>query len=152
MKTLLIALLFPLTASAQIDWKREILPLTCFFVAGTLEGTAETLKWHYWEFEAMHPNANADLWNPQLSWTRKYKGGNPANGPAYFGSTTFLAWTTDPYHAMRTSKNVLLMTGLLLTPDLKGQKWYIYLLKAAMYTAAYTSGFHLTYSLLYNSK
>jgi len=144
-----IVLLCSTNATAQINWKREILPSICFFVAGTMEGAAETLKWHPQEFQKRFPNANMDYWNPELSWPNKYKNGDPAQGPAYFGSTTFLAWTTDGYHLARTVRTTSVMVGILLTPDIKGQKWYIYLAKAAIYSAAYTAGFHLTYTLIF---
>lgn len=37
-------------------------------------------------------------WEPSLSSQNKYKGGKKENGPKFFGSTTFLAWTTDAWH------------------------------------------------------
>ena len=144
-----IILLSSLTATAQINWKREIAPMACFFVAGALEGQAETLKWHPEEFAKALPGADITWWNPELSWPNKYKNGDPQQGPAYFGSTTFLAWTTDGYHATRTLKNVTGLVGILLTPDMKGQRWYIYLAKAALYSISYSAGFHLTYSLIF---
>jgi hypothetical protein len=151
-KTVLLLFLvqfMQLTSIAQIDWKREILPLCAFFGAGLCEGTAETLKWHPHEFQQVFPDANMEWWNPELSWPNKYKNGDPAQGPAYFGSTTFLAWSTDGYHLARSIRSAMIMTGVLLTPDLKGQRWYIYIAKAVMYSVAYTSGFHLSYSLIF---
>lgn len=137
------------TCFAQIDWKREILPISCLFVAGAMEGTAETLKWHYHKFERVHPNANADYFDPSRSWVNKYQNGDPLQGPKHFGSTTFLVWTTDGYHLARTMRSTLILSAILTAPDLKGQRWWVYLAKAAMYTAAYTAGFHLTYTLIY---
>lgn len=151
MRYLLTTLFFflCLTAYSQINWKRELVPISFFFVAGSFEGTAETLKWHYDKFEKRFSNSNSKYWNPEESWTRKYKDGNPINGPAYFGSTTFLVWTTDGYHLSRTTKNTLLLVGMLFTPDLKGQRWWVYLVKASVYSASYMLGFHLTYSLIF---
>jgi len=143
---LLLMCLWSLEVCGQIDWKREIKPFSAFFLAGVAEGTAETLKWHYNQFPE---SANPDYWNPELSWTRKYKNGDSAQGEAFFGSTTFLVWTTDGYHLARTVRNVSAMFGILLTPDMKGQRWYIYVIKAMMYSVAYTSGFHLSYSLIF---
>jgi len=131
--------------TAKIDFKREILPICAFFGAGVSEGTAEALKWHY---EATGFK-NDKYWNPEISWRNKYKNGNTAQGAAFFGSTTFLVWTTDGYHLARSIRSAMIMTGVLLTPDLKGQRWYIYIAKAVMYSVAYTSGFHLSYSLIF---
>jgi hypothetical protein len=144
-----IFFLAPGFGRAQIQWKREIAPSLCLFVAGALEGQAETLKWAPDQFQKRFPGANMNYWNPELSWSNKYKNGNPSKGAAYFGSTTFLAWTTDGYHLTRSMKNVISLTGILITVDMKGQKWYVYLIKSALYSVAYASGFHITYSLIY---
>jgi hypothetical protein len=147
--TTLLLCLLACSATAQINWRREIAPLACFFTAGALEGQAETLKWHPHEFQKRFPGADMNWWNPELSWPNKYRNGDPQQGPAYFGSTTFLACSTDGYHMSRSTKNVIGLTGIILTPDIKGQRWYIYLIKAAMYSVAYTAGFHVTYTLFY---
>lgn len=135
---------------AQIDWKREILPNTAFFLAGSMDGLAENLKFHYWEFQEKHPNANPQYWNPAISYTNKYANGNSQAGPAFPFSTTTLVWLTDGYHLMRFNKLMLFTAGILLTPDIRGQRWYVYLAKAAMYSLAYSAGFHLTYSIIYS--
>ncbi len=36
--------------------------------------------------------------NPEESWRNKYKNRDPKQGPAFFGSTTFLCWLTDAWH------------------------------------------------------
>jgi hypothetical protein len=41
---------------------------------------------------------NQQYWNPVLSCRNKYKNGNKEEGPKFFGSTTFLVWTTDAWH------------------------------------------------------
>jgi hypothetical protein len=150
MKALLIitALLTTISGKAQFSLKKELPSMVCFFGAGFFEGTAETLQFHYSEFENK-TEANADFWNPELSWRNKYKGGLPENGAKHFGSTTFLAWTTDGYHLMRTSRNVSAMVGILITPRDK-LKWHGYLLKALCYSLAYQAGFHLSYTLIYS--
>lgn len=52
-----------------------------------------------------HPGASDQYWNPNQSWTNKYKNGDPNQGPDYFGSTTFLVGLTDGYHSMGTVRN-----------------------------------------------
>jgi len=117
-------------------------------MAGSFEGTAESLKWHYDQFENTFPEANNEYWNPELSWRNKYKNGDPVQGPAYFGSTTFLAWTTDGYHLMRTSRNVMLGATLFLTPRCEFD-WRRMLLRVVVYSLSYQAGFHLTYTLIF---
>jgi Flp pilus assembly protein TadB len=36
--------------------------------------------------------------DPSISWSNKYKNNDPKKGPLFFGSTTFLVWTTDAWH------------------------------------------------------
>jgi hypothetical protein len=43
-----------------------------------------------------------DFTNPQKSWVNKYKFNNPTLGPKFFGSKTFLVWTTDLWHLSKT--------------------------------------------------
>ena len=38
------------------------------------------------------------FWNKHKSWVNKWKGGNPANGEKFPGSSTFLVWLTDAWH------------------------------------------------------
>ena len=148
MKTLLL-LLLPFTAFGQINWKAEIAPCAALIFAGAADGTAESVKWHYHEqFSTTVPGNDPDYWNPDISWKNKYRDGTPESGPAYFGSTTFLAWTTDGYHLMRTTRNLMVTTAILLAPKQK-QKWHSYLIKAAMYTLSYQLGFHLTYTFIF---
>jgi hypothetical protein len=40
--------------------------------------------------------------NPKVSWKNKYKNLDKAQGPKFFGSTTFLVWTTDFWHLCKT--------------------------------------------------
>ena len=148
MTTFLLVSLF----SFSQDWweleKRDIFGASTMIFAGAFEGTAETLKWHYDEFENTFPDTDPDYWNPEISWRNKYKNGEPTQGAKHFGSTTFLAWTTDGYHLMRTSRNLMVGATLFLTPK-KDFDWRNMLLRVACYTMAYQAGFHLTYTFLF---
>jgi hypothetical protein len=135
----------------KIDFnlKKEYPSIITSLLAGALEGTAETLKWHYSDFAEAFPKANKQFWNPQYSWDNKYKNGQKELGPKFFGANTFLVWTTDGYHAMRFSRNVLLTTTLALHPMHKKKKWYSYAFDLAVHTLAFQVGFHSTYSLAF---
>ena len=39
---------------------------------------------------------------PALSWQNKWKNGNRKQGERFFGSSTFLVWTTDAWHLFKT--------------------------------------------------
>lgn len=118
------------------------------FLGGAFEGTAETLKFHYYKFEKHFPNANDNYWDSNKSWLNKYQNNQYGQGQKYFGSTTFLAWTTDGYHLMRTARNASFMAAIVLKKH-KKQKWYWYLAEGAGHLLAYQAGFHLTYSVIY---
>lgn len=61
-------------------------------------GLHETLNYHYYLFAKMFPHADQLYWDPFYSWRNKYEGGDPVNGPRFFGSTTFLVALTDAKH------------------------------------------------------
>jgi hypothetical protein len=86
--------------------KPYIVPCTSMFLSGALDGTIETLSFHYCNgFKSVFPNANDQFWNAAVSWTNKYKNGCPLEGPKFTGSTTYLVSLTDAYHALRTARN-----------------------------------------------
>jgi hypothetical protein len=40
--------------------------------------------------------------NPEFSWQNKWKNGDRKQGELFFGSSTFLVWTTDAWHLFKT--------------------------------------------------
>ena len=40
--------------------------------------------------------------DPEISWKNKYKNNIPKRGEKFFGSSTFLVWTTDLWHLAKT--------------------------------------------------
>lgn len=139
----------PLISLSQIDLKKELPSISTVFLAGMCEGGAETLKFHYYKVKNKYPNLNETYWNPEVSWTNKYKNGDVKQGPRFFGSTTFLVWTTDGYHMLRTSRNIFFITTLTLNKNKDKKKWYDYLIKIGTHTLAYQAGFHTTYTLMF---
>lgn len=130
--------------SGKFEWRKELAPVITMFLAGAANGVAEDLQFHYGEFENTFPNANPEFWNPDLSWRNKYLNGDPGQGPAYFGSTTFLASTTDGYHAAVAARTFLLTTTICISPERRG--WKPFLKRTLLYTASYAAGFELMYA------
>lgn len=62
-------------------------------LAGVCKAVKDTLCFHF--NKSVFSNLNAKYWNPNISWTNKYKDWKT---PKFFGSTTFLVWLTDAWH------------------------------------------------------
>ena len=58
-------------------------------------------------------------WNKNNSSKYKYKNGDSKQGPKFFGSTTFLVWTTDGWHFFQMIYlNCLIFSLLLWEPQI----------------------------------
>lgn len=148
MVRIILCLLISVNSFSQINIKRELPTLISSYIAGASEGTAEILKWHYDRFDKRFPNANQNYWNPKYSGDNKYRDGLGMNGPKYFGSTTFLVWTTDGYHLTRFMRNNMFITTLILHPKEK-RNWKYVALDALLHTVAFQIGFHTTYGIIF---
>lgn len=136
-------------AQAQYEWKSKLPTFGLFFVSGAGDGLAEKLKHHYWEFKAQFPNANDQVWNPNLSWVNKWKVDENGNviyplQERYWGSSTVFSGLTDPYHGARTISRSTATVGTVIWIGRK-QKWWHYLVDAAAITASRNIGFHTIY-------
>jgi len=117
------------------------------YASGVLDGLSETLIWHYPAFQRVHPNADPLYWNPYQSWVNKYKNGDPAQGAAFPGSTTWLAWSTDGYHASRTGSRFFLFGSITISVFEKRRKWWTYPAEFIAGGLIRSAGFHSSYSL-----
>jgi len=146
--TLIILFLFPIFLFGQqrqkLKFSEEFAPVITMFMAGAFNGVSQDLLFHYNEFESTFPTANAQFWNPELSWTNKYKNGDPLQGAKFPGSTTIFVGTTDGYHAMLSSRDIMIVTTISISS--KSRSWKHFFKKTALYTIAYGIGFELTYS------
>ena len=144
MRSFLIILLFPVICHSQVYTKQELKNLvftsTLCGVSGAFDGTAEYLKFHC--------TSTSHYWNPALSWTNKWKNGDPAQGERFWQSSRALVWTTDGYHLMRMGRNVFAMGAIVVHLGEK-REWYKYLIDFAVNYLAYTVGFTITYDLIF---
>ena len=69
---ILIILFTLLTLKCNAQIKKYIVPASLVFVAGGFEGAMDGLQFHYDK-----PN---QFWNPDISWTNKYKNNDPFQG------------------------------------------------------------------------
>lgn len=147
---LLLVLLCSLSAFGQkYSWKRALPGMACSFVAGNANGIHETINYHYDRFEAVFPTANAQYWNPGVSWTNKYKDGNPALGARFPGSTSLLVFSTDANHLANNIHRAGLISGTCFATIGDRRPWWHYAINIGANYLAYEAGFHLQYSLIF---
>lgn len=141
--------LLPSVLWGQLFTKNDIAPLTCTFVAGAADGLAETLRYHYPQFKAIHPNANDQYWNPSLGWKNKYMDyDNDDLRERFLFSSTALVSLTDGFHMTRMVRN----TGIKAAIVFKiGEKitWRSAAKDMVLYSVAYGAGFWVTYEIIY---
>lgn len=133
------------------NYKRSLIGCGVAFIGGVANGYHETILNHYPQFKRVHPNANDEFWNPQISWLNKYEDFDKyGKREAYFGSTTFLAWTTDAYHLSSVISNTSIVGATCIITIGEKRKWWEYGIDIVAMSLARSSGFHLIYSKIYN--
>ncbi len=154
LRLLLILLILNLSnlSYSQLKWNytRTLSGFGIGLIGGVANGYNETLTHHYNRFKKVHPNANDNFWDPKLSWKRKYA--NWDNGDyreAYFGSKTFLVWTTDPYHFSSTLSNTAMVGGTFVITFGEKREWWEYVIDFTSMFIGRSIGFHTIYSVIY---
>jgi len=101
-----------------------------------------------------HPWYKDLFMNPIWSWMKKYKDGNSKNGPAFFGSTTFLVFLTDGWHLFKMLKWTCLQAAIILAitvkvtpnwPWINLPLWADYLIAYFLLWLVRVSSFHFTF-------
>lgn len=137
-------LIISISATAQKRdhyWLKQGIAAGSLMYAGFLHGTNEVKKHDYRRFAARRTRADPQFHNPKLSFRNKYKNFPSDKSPAYWGSKTVLAWTTDAYHMNATGKNILLAGNIGLAMSLYDKpNWKQILLQAAASWGAYALG------------
>ena len=157
MKKILIILILATTGICSARtfgeyMKNNALSLSLTFTSGALNGYGEVLQFHYSKFEDVHPHANAQFWDPDKSWTNKYKGHEPENGEKFPLSSSWLVFTTDGYHAIRMAERISLIASISIPIDknIRSQmKFSNYLFDFIVHWFVYELGFIFTYGVIY---
>lgn len=128
----------------KYDIKRPLIGAGFAAISGASWGFHETAVHHS---SRMPAGWNRQFWDGEISWRNKYKNGDPAQGANFWGSTTFLAWTTDAKHLFGTAHRVTMFgAGLSLTIGEKRPVWH-YLIDTGISFAAFSIGFHSVYTI-----
>ena len=122
-------------------WLKQGVSATTMAVAGWLQGANEVAVNDYRRFAARHPNANPKFSNPRISFKRKYENFPTDKSPAYWGSTTVLAWTSDRHHLYNTTRNFLVAGNIGVTMSLyQKPNWKQIVVQAASSWAFFAIG------------
>ena len=125
--------------------KRYILPAILLALSGLASGVADIAS-----TPAKFNKSVFRQWNPTFeygeyighkdeTWVNKYKQGTL--DVKFFGSKTFLVWTTDLWHGARMAMLLLLSIAAMSLPC--ASKWFEYAIKYALIVLAYSSGWHI---------
>jgi len=154
MKLLIVVLLFGLTAKAQQfpdrteKWhldKNKVVTGGLVFLAGASKGFNETLLFHWDAFHHAFPKAGDRWFNPGVSWTNKYKNGDPDKGAKFPLSTSVLVMFTDQYHLNNFINKAAWTSAFVIKIGEERKPFKQYLLDALFYTLAHQAGFALSY-------
>ncbi len=78
---------------------RWLLSAILLIFAGVCNGIMDSLQFHFGQtIFANATDFDPNFWDPAISWKNKYLDLDPAKGEAFFGSSTFLVFTTDAWH------------------------------------------------------
>lgn len=91
-------------------------------LSGIAEAVMDKLQFHY-DISIFSKYTNQQYWNPNLSWTNKYK--DDFVTPKFFGSTTFLVFLTDGWHFFKFVRTLLRFVGLIIIGFNSLTVWYV---------------------------
>jgi len=143
----LILLALTFNVHAQTKWKldkNKILTGGLLVISGGAKGFNETLQFHPAAFFKAFPSASRKWFDPAISWTNKYRNGDPTQGARFPLSTTVLVFVTDQYHLNNFIHRATL-TGAIVLKFGQKQKFLYYVYDFLYYTVCYQAGFAATY-------
>lgn len=129
MKKYLLILLFPLWVQGQ-GFKERLPALLATLAKGAFEGLSDGFEYH-------SDRLGESYWNGKWAWLNKYKDRDPRQGPAFFGSTTFLAGVTSGDHLMQTFAGISGSVAVALAPARKDKHFWSTLRDIIIYQLAY---------------
>jgi hypothetical protein len=133
-------------ATRSFKLKEQIAPAVMMFFAGAADGLNQVISFKYESFKKAFPGVNNTFWSPKVSYRNKYKNNDPRQGAKFFGSTTFLVWTTDAYHSTRFAEHLFMVGAVAVKFTQQKKKWYYYLAEAAGYWIVNRTGFAAVYN------
>lgn len=126
-----------------------ITTIICFAVAGIFNAIMDVLKtrWETSIFSSMKNTKIIDWMNPSISFHNKWKNGDIGQGEKFFGSSTFLVWTTDFWHFCK----MIMIISLSLGAVLYTEKFNLFI-DGLLILSSFTITFEVFYSCFFIKK
>lgn len=90
-----------------------------------------------------------NFWNGKKSWLNKYKNRDRNAGEAYFGSKSFLVFTTDAAHLSNAATHQFQAWSYVFTPYDTNRKFGHLLLKGLAYNIVRQAGHFIIYDVVF---
>ena len=128
-----------------MDITLNILVLVCWALAAICNAVMDTLTHHY-DTSIFKNMKKQKWWNPAVSWTNKYTDIVSYKKPRYFGSTTFLVWTTDAWHFFQFMMlNFVILSGVIMMNCVTDVLWWENIIIFALLKVVWGVCFELFY-------
>jgi len=118
-------------------------------LSGISKAIKDTVQDHF--YNSIFRKLNPAFWEKGGSWLNKYK--DPASGdmtPKFWGSTTFLAWTTDAWHLFDTLQSTFWQLAVTIPfVYLMGWHWWLGIPVLILIKACVSLPFEVAYSKLF---
>lgn len=125
----LFLLLFPIAVQSQ-SFKDRLPSLIATFAKGSFDGLSDGFEYH-------SDRLGESYWNGKYAWLNKYKNRDMAQGPAFFGSTTFLAGLTSGDHLMQSLAGFSGSVAIVLAPGRTDKRFWPTVRDILIYQLAY---------------
>jgi hypothetical protein len=126
-----------------------MISLILLILSGIFKAIMDVLNFHYSKsiFRKLKSQKALNWFDSSVSWKNKYKNGDQTQGAKFFGSTTFLVWTTDAWHFFQ----MLFLTTMFLSIVVYVPIVY-WLIDFVIYRIVFGFIFELFYSEILESK
>ncbi len=144
MKTIILLLLplFSISQKYEVPKFKQYIPSALFtFLAGASDGLRDAAMFRF--------DGKGQFWNGKQSMNNKYKNGDINQGAAYFGSTSFLVFTTDGAHLSNAFTHQFQAWSFVFAPYDDNRKFGHLLLKGIAFNAVRQAGHTLVYDLIF---
>lgn len=124
---------------------KQYIPAATFtFLSGLTDGLRDASMYRMDKY--------GSFWNGKESWTNKYKNHDIHQGAAYFGSTSFLAFSTDGAHLSNLFTHQFTGMAMAYAPEDNNKRFFHIFLKVAAYNVIREIGHEIIYDIVFKQQ